>query len=739
VSALDSLANERRWVGWRNEQRGDRSTKVPYGAGDRPAKADNPSTWVTRDEAAELAKRIANGHGGGIGLELGNIGNDLHMIGIDLDSCIEAVDGQRRIAGWAREIIEAASTYSEISPSGTGIKLFAYAISNNVRPFLDAIGVPAEGWGCRRSVPGYDGSNHGPAIEIYCAGRYFAVTDKPLGSSPDRLEVLDWATLLRLAEHVPPPRTNGAGPRGGATGDNSRSAKAFREGDRLRREGKTFAEMCEALDSDPETAAWVREKGMPNGMRELHRIWKRAAPASGHSDGVSLDDFYAFMPMHNYIFTPTRTTWPGASVNSRIPPIKLTDDKGAPVLDKDGKQVVLAAGAWLDRFKPVEQMTWAPGLPMVISEKLIIEGGWIERAGVACFNLYHPPTIIPGIATKAGKWLEHVNYVFPAETDHILDWLAHRVQRPQDKINHALVLGGAQGIGKDTLLEPVKYAIGPWNFQEVSPAQILGRFNGFLKSVILRVNEARDLGEYDRFQLYDHMKAYTAAPPDVLRVDEKHLREYSITNCCGVIITTNHKTDGIFLPADDRRHYVAWSDRIKEDPKFQGCYWNSLWTDYAEDGINHVAAFLLERDISGFNAKAPPPKTAAFWAIVDANRAPEESELADALDRIGNPDAVTLAMIQNAATDTFADWLGDRRNRRIIPHRLEKCGYVSVRNPSDTSDGHWKIRGRRQAVYAKTTLSLRAQITAAEKLRSVLSVKSVKTYYHIILPPGLMG
>jgi hypothetical protein len=236
-------------------------------------------------------------------------------------------------------------------------------------------------------------------------------------------------------------------------------------------------------------------------------------------------------------------------VNSRIPPIKLTDDNGAPLLDKDGKQIVLPASAWLDRFKPVEQMTWVPGQPTIIDDKLIFEGGWIDRAGCTCFNLYHPPTIIPGVAARASKWLDHVRYVFPDEADHILNWLAHRVQRPQDKINHALVLGGAQGIGKDTMLEPVKYAVGPWNFQEVSPTQILGRFNGFLKSVILRVSEARDLGEFDRFQLYDHMKAFTAAPPDVLRIDEKHLRAYSIVNCCGVIVTTNHKTDGIFLPA----------------------------------------------------------------------------------------------------------------------------------------------------------------------------------------------
>ena len=56
------------------------------------------------------------------------------------------------------------------------------------------------------------------------------------------------------------------------------------------------------------------------------------------------------------------------------------------------------------------------------------------------------------------------------------------------------------------------------------------------------------------------------APPDVLRVNEKFLREYYIFNVIGFIITTNHRTDGIYLPADDRRHYVAWSERSPTPP-----------------------------------------------------------------------------------------------------------------------------------------------------------------------------
>ena len=288
------------------------------------------------------------------------------------------------------------------------------------------------------------------------------------------------------------------------------------------------------------------------------------------------------------------------------------------------------------------------------------------------------------------------------------------MQKPQEKINHAIVLGGDQGIGKDTLLEPVKHAIGPWNFSEVTPKQMLGRFNGFVKSTVLRISEAKDLGEIDRYTLYEHMKIYTAAPPDVLRVDEKFIREHSVLNCCGVIVTTNHKAAGIYLPADDRRHYVAWSTLSKEN--FGTEYFNNLWTWYEAGGLGHVAAYLAGLDLAGFNPKAPPPKTQAFWEIVETSRAPESAELADAIESMGSPPALTLEQLMWHITDAeFVAYLKDRKHRRHIPHRLEECGYVPVRNKF-AKDGQWKVGGKRRSVYVKRDLPPAEQIAAAEGL-----------------------
>jgi hypothetical protein len=198
----------------------------------------------------------------------------------------------------------------------------------------------------------------------------------------------------------------------------------------------------------------------------------------------------------------------------------------------------------------------------------------------------------------------------------------------------------------------------------------------------------------------------------VLRIDEKHLREYTVFNVCGVIITSNHKSDGIFLPPDDRRHFVAWSNITKEE--FGSDYWTGIWHWYAAGGLGRVASYLRDLDISSFDPKAPPPKTAAWWDIVSSSRSPEDAELTDILDVMSYPDVTTLAEVITRASSEFAGFLQDRKNSRKIPHRLESCGYVPLRNGA-AKDGLWKVDGRRQVIYTKKDLTLRDQLIAAKR------------------------
>jgi hypothetical protein len=136
----------------------------------------------------------------------------------------------------------------------------------------------------------------------------------------------------------------------------------------------------------------------------------------------------------------------------------------------------------------------------------------------------------------------------------------------------------------------------------------------------------------------------------------------------------------------------------------------------AEDAVaGRLTGYLASRDLSGFDAKRPPPKTAAWQRMVNMSRATEDAELADALERMGNPDAVTIAGVLSRAEPSLSDYLGEKRNSRNVYKRFEECGYVAVDNP-DAKDGLWRIGGKKQVVYANEAKSERDRVAAAKRL-----------------------
>jgi hypothetical protein len=425
-------------------------------------------------------------------------------------------------------------------------------------------------------------------------------------------------------------------------------------------------------------------------------------------------DFYHHLPTNSYLYVKTGDACASGSIAARFG-------------RKEAVRIAVQQG--------VEQTTWFPGEPQIIRDKLMIEGGWSPTPKARVFNLYRAPAITDGDPTKAEPWLDHMRRVFPDDWQHLKMWFAWRVQRPDVKVNHALVMGGDTRTGKDTCLVPVREAIGPWNFSECSPDELFDNFNApFLQRVILRINEARDLGDskMDRYSFYERMKAIIAAPPETILVNEKHLKRYTIPNLVCPIITTNNKFNGLYLPADDSRHYVAWSPLTRASYGSEADYseyFGKLYGWFNEGGNAHVAAYLRSLDLSSFDPKAPPPRTPAFYDIVSANRPNEDNDLDDVLRMLCPsglpPDVVTVEQIRAevdrhpARFPDLSDWLcGGKSVAKQIPVRLDRAGYTVVRNPFQNSDGRgrWKIGGRNVVVYGRKNLSAAELHRAARRM-----------------------
>src|SRR5882724_3058410 len=109
------------WVVWRYAwvEGKERWTKVPYRADNLAIKASstNPETWATFEQA--LATYQA-GDVDGLGFVLTEV---CGIVGIDLDHCRDPDTGA--VDAWAVDIVQAIKSYTEVSPSGTGLRLFA--------------------------------------------------------------------------------------------------------------------------------------------------------------------------------------------------------------------------------------------------------------------------------------------------------------------------------------------------------------------------------------------------------------------------------------------------------------------------------------------------------------------------------------------------------------------------------------------------------------------------------------
>lgn len=464
---------------------------------------------------------------------------------------------------------------------------------------------------------------------------------------------------------------------------------------------------CKSLGADVLTAKAAEALGLP---------LPEASGEGGDAEFHSAEDYWAYLPNRTYIHRESREHYPAGTVDDVVLPFDTgrVHKRGA----KAGDPVMERASVWLNRHRAVKGKTWAPGEPEIIEGRILEEGGWRDSPSMRLYNEYHAPDVAEGDPAKAQTWVDLVYQIFPDEAEHIIDWVAFKTQNPGVKINHALVFGGPQGIGKDSIAEPAIHAVGAWNTAEISPGTLGQEFNPWAKSVLLRVSEIRDLSPTEMFALYDAMKSVIASPPLSVTINEKFTRQYRAPNVTGVILTTNHRF-GMYVDPDDRRLFCAWSERSKE--MYEDGFWDDFyrWL-YEEGGNQHVAAFLRDRDLSRFNPKTPPRKTDWWHELVAANRTDEEHEFADALEELGKPDAVTLPQIRATTAVAGDDDLMElfrrqRQNAKRFLHYLDRAGYVAVRN-EHTTDGRWKAGGQNTTIYAKKALTPNDRVKAAAAL-----------------------
>jgi hypothetical protein len=590
---LASLSPHPVWVGWKKEIRDGRPTKLPYNPRTgRKAKADDPTTWATHDEAGRWAAKV---RADGVGLVLTTVGDNL-LCGVDLDACRDLHTGA--VEGWAQAVIDRFETYGEVSPSETGVKLF-FAISLADLPAIEALFEGKYGRMFKRT----NGSDHPPAIEIHRGHRYFAVTEKMVSATDDfrLVGVADLQWLINDYGQKFAGQTKKASGASKQQGDQSRSAKAFRAGAALKAGGASYEAMRDALlqHEDPDVADWANSKGRDANERELHKVYDKAWATGSIIKIGGVEKLLVTLGELNDRFALLQAP--------RLATVYVSRHDYMTIQENDLKrrlanEVVLIG---VKDEKPLYETAfkfWTGHARRHVYRRIAFSG---KQAPADTLNLFRGF----GVPPKEGNCeliLTHIDEVICSGDAvaneamlNLMAWQMQNIGKPSRVI--VIMRTERHQAGKGLLLNEALLKIyGEAGFIPSSTEQVLGRFNDTIVGrAYVFLDEAMFFG--DR-RAADNIKSLSTT--DRYGIETKGLPVIQCPVGLNFWMATNHPV-AAFIEEKDVRYWVL---NVSEHRVGDTGYFNDILAELENGGREALAHYLLNRDVSNFAPLRDVPK-----------------------------------------------------------------------------------------------------------------------------------
>ena len=285
----------------------------------------------------------------------------------------------------------------------------------------------------------------------------------------------------------------------------------------------------------------------------------------------------------------------------------------------------------------------------------------------------------PVAAGDITPWLDHCRALVPEpkELEHILDVMAFKLQHPEVKVNHAILHGGDQGSGKDTMWAPFIWSVcGPHlkNRGLLDNDTMSSQFGYALESEILILNELKEPDAKERRALANRLKPIIAAPPEMLSINRKGLHPYQMANRVFVLAFSNDPVP-ISLDSQDRRWFCVWSHAPRMTPDAAA----KMWAWYKTGGFEAIGAWLQARDVRAFNPGAAPMATEFKLNLVEHGLSMAESYLVEAMRlKIGEFAKGVIGSPFHAVCDRLAGAApaGVKVPQQALLHAFKEAGWV---------------------------------------------------------------
>ena len=185
-------------------------------------------------------------------------------------------------------------------------------------------------------------------------------------------------------------------------------------------------------------------------------------------------------------------------------------------------------------------------------------------------------------------------------SDYFIKFLAHMIQKPNEKIPICFILKGKQGTGKNLLLSAISNIIGKEYYISSSrPDDFFGQYaEGFYRKLLVNMNECESK---DTFDFEGKIKSFITE--DTININPKFVRPTEVRNIARIIITTNKPNP---IPIDvksiDRRFVVYAGTEKYLDKKYNSIFWKKLYEHFNKNEfIACLYDYLNNINIENYN------------------------------------------------------------------------------------------------------------------------------------------
>lgn len=331
------------------------------------------------------------------------------------------------------------------------------------------------------------------------------------------------------------------------------------------------------------------------------------------------------------------------------------------------------------------------------------------------YNLWRGWAVAPDPSESCNLFLDHLRDVVCAGSERdfkwLVAWLAHIVQRPEEKPGTAVVLRGEKGAGKDTVGRYFGMLCPRNRVSITQPEHLTGRFNGHLANgLLLHMEEGFWAGDHAAESVLKNL-----ITGDRIQLERKGVDPVEMPHFARLLITSNAEWV-VPATAGERRFFVL---DVSADRARDTAYFAALDKEMNNGGPAALLDYLRGVDLSGVDLRKPPETAAltaqklatvrnveAWWRDRLYSGSLTFASIADDLDdEPQDPWAAGNVIVGQARLYAdYADWLtaerfqGSKLSQQLFARRFRRiCPVIGEQRP--------RLNGQRVRQYELPSLS----------------------------------